>query len=69
MSHHYLPPGNARSDQERINAAYRHARKIINELSRVRDKDDELARVLRGMYAAEDILSQYAATLDGIKEG
>lgn len=71
MAHHYGTPKAARSDQEHINAAYRHARRIINELCRVRDKDSELARVLNGMYTVEDILRQYVSTLDGtqIKEG
>lgn len=58
-------------DQVHINAAYRHARRIIREMSRVRGIDTELARVLNGMYTVEDILKQYVATLDGtqIKEG
>lgn len=58
-------------DQQHINAAYRHARRVLRELSRVRHMDGELARVQRGMYTVEDILKQYVATLDGteIKEG
>ena len=68
MSYHFSTPKTAKGDQERINAAYRHARRIINELCRVRDKDGELARVLRGMYTVEDILSQYAGQA-GTKEG
>lgn len=68
MSYHFSTPKTAKSDQERINAAYRHARRIINELCRVRDKDGELSRVLRGMYTVEDILSQYAGQA-GAKEG
>lgn len=59
------------NDQAHLNAAYRHARRVVNELRRVRSLDSELARVLRGMYTAEDTLRQYVATLDGteIKEG
>jgi hypothetical protein len=55
----------------RINAAYRHARKIVNELSRCERLDNELAYILRRMYEYEDTLRQYTATLDGveIKEG
>ena len=58
-------------DQQHINAAYRHARRVLRELSRVRHMDNDLARVQRGMYTVEDILKQYVATLDGteIKEG
>lgn len=58
-------------DQMRINAAYRHARKIVNELSRVQGLDNELSYILRRMYEYEDTLRQYTATLDGveIKEG
>lgn len=58
-------------DQKHINAAYRHARRVLRELSRVRHMDNDLARVQRGMYTVEDILKQYVATLDGaeIKEG
>ena len=52
-------------DQVHINAAYRHARRIIKEMSRVRGLDTELARVLKGMYTVEDILRQYVATVDG----
>ena len=68
MANHFSTPKTAKSDQERINAAYRHARRIINELCRVREKDSELARVLRGMYTVEDILSQYIGQIDA-KEG
>ena len=68
VAHNYATPRTAKRDQDHINAAYRHARRIINELCRVRDKDSELARVLRGMYTVEDILSQYIGQIDA-KEG
>lgn len=68
MAHHYATPRTAKRDQDHINAAYRHARRIINELCRVRDKDNELARVLRGMYTVEDILSQYVGQIEA-REG
>ena len=64
MANHYATPRTAKRDQDHINAAYRHARRIINELCRVRDKDSELARVLNGMYTVEDILSQYIGQID-----
>lgn len=71
MAHHYGTPKAARSDQEHINAAYRHARRIIRELSRVRGLDGGLSRVLREMNTVEDVLWQYAGTLEKtqIKEG
>lgn len=58
-------------NQAHINAAYRHARRIIGELTHVRGIDNELARVLRGMYTVEDILRQYVGELDRsqVKEG
>ena len=68
VANHYATPKTANRDQDHINAAYRHARRIIYELCRVRDKDSELARVLNGMYTVEDILSQYAGQA-GTKEG
>lgn len=52
-------------DQRHINAAYRKARRVVNELRRVSKLDSDLARVLRTMYDIEDTLSQYVCDLDG----
>lgn len=71
MAHHYATPRTAKRDQDHINAAYRHARQIIRELSLVRGLDGGLARVLREMNTVEDVLCQYAGALEKtqIKEG
>lgn len=52
------------NDQQRLNAAYRHARRVLNELKRVRRLDGALAKALRAMYEVEDTLSKYAGRME-----
>lgn len=54
-------PTKRRTDQERLDSAYHHIRKAMNELARTRQKDNILCRIQSTLYTLEDTLWEYTA--------